>query len=268
MSTRASFALVSLALVCTGSLLAASSTPSQSPPSSPAANTGLPDGRGVVERSLSVIGSKEARDSIKSTAMKLTIKSLMGTSKVSLTLLEPNRVLMTQSVEGSAASSVEIGFDGTTGWMSTPNAAPRVLTPEMCAQFSKGADAQELARSLDTRFVTFTTIGAETIDGIDTWKVKMVDSDDIASTGAFAKATGLLRALENTQKTPQGEMTSRTVFDRWEQVGPVQCFRVLTVTQSGAKQDITFDEIAFNAVKDDAIRAPASLRATPPTPQR
>ena len=90
----------------------------------------------------------------------------------------------------------------------------------------------------------------------------MVDSDGIASFGFFAKTTGFLRALDNVQKTPQGEMTSRTVFDRWERVGPVFCFRAITVTQSGAKQDITFDEIAFNSVKDDAIIAPAALRPT------
>ncbi len=256
-----SFALV---LVCVCMCTGVHATPihAQASSSPATAAKAMPDGKALVEKSLEAIGTKDARASIKSTAMKLSVRSLVGTSKVSLTIVDPNKVLMTQSIEGMAQSSVEIGFDGTTGWMRTAAAPPRVLTAEMCAQFSKGSDAQELARSLDTRFETFTTLGEETVDGVDAWKVKMVDSDGIASFGFFAKTTGFLRALDNVQKTPQGEMTSRTVFDRWERVGPVFCFRAITVTQSGAKQDITFDEIAFNSVKADAIVAPAALRPT------
>ncbi len=235
---------------------------SATPAVAPAA---LPDGKTIVQRSLDAIGSKEARDSVHSTHMKLTAQSLMGTSKISLTLRDPNQVLMTQSIEGVADSQVEIGFDGSIGWMQTAHAPPRTLTTEMCAQFASGADAQELARSLDTRFASFTTLGAEILEGTETWKVRLVDSDGIATVGFFAKGTGLLRALEHTQQTPQGEATSRTLFDRWELVGPILCCRSLTVSQLGAKQEITFDEILFNKVAADAIRAPDVLRAPPAT---
>ncbi len=266
MPTRIPFAVVTLGLATAVMAMPTLGTRPQT--ATPvAATTDLPEGKSIVQRSVDAIGSKAARDAVKSTEMKLTARTPMGTNKISLTLCDPNKVLMKQSLEGATRPSVEMGFDGAVGWMQTPNAPPRVLTPEMCAQFAGGADAQELARSLDTRFTSFKTLGAEQVEGVDSWRVQLVDSDGIASIGFFAKDTGLLRALDHMQDTPQGETVSRSVFDRWERVDGVMCCRKLSIAQSGAKQEISFDEIVFNKVAADAIRAPDALRASGPTPK-
>jgi hypothetical protein len=243
-----------------------------------------PDAKVLVRTALDRIGgtSWSAITSFESAA---TVQSAMGDGRIEFQFIAPDARRLVQTMPGGKAT-LELGTRGSQAWMGEPGRM-HAVDPRMAEELAGGGDLITLVRSLDARFKDFTTLGRETIDGAECWKIAMTP---VASATPDARWTLYLRADDASivgleiPAPPKPASSDAPVqdgqsirFRRWEPVerGPnakpgastLLAFREATIVTSGMKVDLVYAKVAVDTLSDGAIAAPATV-APAPAPAR
>jgi len=244
-----------------------------------------PDARALVRTALDRIGgaSWSAITSFESAA---TVQSAMGDGRIEFQFIAPDARRLVQTMPGGKAS-VELGAVGSQAWMGEPGRM-QAVDPRMAEELAGGGDLITLVRSLDARFKDFKTLGSETIDGAECWKIAMTPvasaTPDVRWTLYLRAADGAIVGLE-IPAPPKPAASDAPVqdgqsirFRRWEPVErgagakadapKLLAFREATIVTSGMKVDLVYTKVAVDTLSAGAIAAPATTAPARPAAGR
>ena len=238
---------------------APATAPSKAPAQPVAAAPALPGARTIVDRHIKAIGGRAAvlaRKSMHATGtMSVAASGISG--PVEIYGLAPNRQLMKASVSG--IGEITEGFDGVHAWSINPMTGPTLKTGKELEQTK--LDADFYAELRDSKKYTLKTIGKETFDGRECYKISVKHADGTEDFDFYDTATGLRAGGIATRETQMGTMTVSTTEGGYKKFGKVTQATVMTQKMMGVEQTITFDTVDFGAVKPSVFDPPAAIKA-------
>ena len=223
----------------------------------------LPAASSIVARHVAAIGGEAAYRAVRSVRargrVQIVAQGISG--DVELLSARPNKLINRVTIPGIGA--IESGFDGKTGWTSSPVAGPELLTGR---QLSEAADDAwfDGALHLSDHVRTMTTVGRDTFDGHAAYKVRVVLQSGSEQFEYFDAESGLQIGSESTKASPQGLIPTVNVLRDYRRFGAL--LQPTTVIQRalGLEQLVTITSCEYNTVPTAAFEPPASVKALQP----
>lgn len=168
----------------------------------------------------------------------------------------PNHFL--NVIELAMMGQMKQGYDGETAWASDAMQGPRVLSGD---ELDNLLAEQQFDSDLGKVFPNSETLGSETFDGHDCWKVSLGMASGNDAIGWFDKETGLLRGMERTMKSPMGELPVRITIGEYETMHGMKVPTKTTMAVAGMQQVMTVDEVMVNVKDMPSFAPPAEVQA-------
>jgi len=247
------------ALLSTSLFAQAPATAPAKAPAKAAAKGALPAARTLVDRHVKAIGGRAAI--LAHSSMHATGTLSMAGSGISGPIevygLAPDRVLVKASITG--IGDIADGYDGAHAWSVNPMTGPTLKTGKEFEQTKLDADFYSELR--DPAKYTLTTIGRETFDGRECYKVSVKRVDGSEDFDFYDAATGLRAGSINTRETPMGTMTVSNTEGGYKKFGGLMQATVLTQKVMGVEQKITLATVEYNTVNPSVFEPPAAIKA-------
>src|SRR5258708_4813861 len=175
-------------------------------PAAWAADEALPKAETILDRYVEVTGGQAAYEKHKTESrtgtMTLAAQGLKGS--IAGFAAAPNQTYAVIELEG--IGKIEQGASGDVAWDKNPMLGPRVKSGEEKAQALRESTFNEPVRWREL-FVKTETVGRETIEGEDCYKVVMTPKEGKPETSYYSKKSGLVVKQEVTQVSQMGEVT-------------------------------------------------------------
>ncbi len=222
----------------------------------------LPSAKEVLDRHVTAIGGRDAVMAITSVQQKGTLElAAMGISaELTVVMAKPNKMTTTTSIPG--LGEMQQGFNGEIAWDNNPMQGPRIAEGEELANRKEASNFAEGFGIYDAeKFTSMEVVEKTLFAGEEAYKVKMVRKVGPTSNDYFSVATGLRIGQQTSAVTPMGEIEINAVMGDYKQFGPLKIATKMATSQAGNDITMTFTDITFNAVKDDAFALPAAVKA-------
>ncbi len=222
----------------------------------------LPSAQEVLDRHVQAVGGRDAIAAISSVQQKGTLElTAMGMSaELQLAIAKPNKMAMKMTIPG--LGEMQQGFNGEVGWDDNPMTGPRLAEGEELANRKESASFSESFGVYDPeRFTSMEVMEKTQYAGEEAYKVKMVRKTGRPSMEYFSVATGLRIGSQSVTPTPMGDVEVNAVLSDYKQFGSVKLPTKLSQSQAGQDVVMTFRDITFNTVTDDAFAIPAAVQA-------
>lgn len=218
-----------------------------------------PDARTLIDRHVAASGGRDAilaTASAKATGtFGLPSAGLQGTME---TWTSDGRTYSKITLPG--LGTIESGFDGTVAWSVNPMQGPRILegaerdqTVEQTAPLASVRDA--------SLFRTVETVGRETIEGVECWKVRLVWNSGRESFDCYAVDTGLLYATISVTESAMGAIPTTVRMLDYQETAGVRTPRRMVSSAAGQEVVITVDRVEPGPQPDSVFALPEAIRA-------
>ncbi len=220
---------------------------------------GLPTPRALLARFIEATGGEDTlRAGQSSTAKGKFMMPAMGMEgDLVLKAKAPNKMVMDIDLGGFGAMNT--GFNGTHGWSDNPMAGPQLLEGPMLAELKKQADFFAVF-NYDETYPTQETLEQVDFEGMQAYKVRLVDTEGNEATQYFDVETSFMVGTVGTQVSEMGEMEVTTVIGDYKAFGPIKVPTMTTLKMMGMEIQQTVSEINFDPIDDSAFTPPASIQ--------
>ncbi len=222
----------------------------------------LPSAKEVLDRHVTAIGGRDAVNAVSSIQQKGTLElAAMGISaELTLAMAKPNKMAMNMSIPGMG--EMQQGFNGEIGWDNNPMQGPRLAEGEELANRKESASFDESFGIYDAdKFTSMEVVEKTMYAGEEAYKLKLVRKTGRPSHEYFSVASGLRIGSQSTAVSPMGEIEINAVMSDYKQFGALKMPTKMAQSQAGNDISMTFTEITFNTVKDDAFALPEAVKA-------
>lgn len=239
---------------------AAPAAPPKAPTQAPTAADALPKAETILDKFWEVSGGKAAFEKTHNVvitgSMELAAAGIKGTMVV--TKAEPDKDLV--EIDLTGVGSIKQGYDGKVAWEINPMQGARVKDGDELASTKREAHFHE--ENWREVYKKAETVGAETVDGKDCYKLVKTPNEGNPSTEFYDKKSGLLLKSEVTVNTPMGEMQAETLFSDYRKEGDVLVVHKIMQSAGGQEIAITFDTYKFNVdIPKDKFDLPDDIKA-------
>lgn len=235
-------------LICAGALFAA-------------ADDALPKAETVLDHYVEVTGGKAAyekrKTEITTGTFEMPAQGLKGT--MTRYSAAPDKSYSVIELEG--IGKMEQGTLNGIAWDKNPMLGPRIKSGEEKAQGLREAIFNG-AMNWRKAYSKVETVGLETLDGDECYKLVLTPAEGKPETTYFSKKTGLQVKTTTTAVSPQGEVPVEvTVSDYKEFAGVLQPTKMLQKA-AGLEFTITIDSVKVNPdLPADRFEPPAEIKA-------
>jgi outer membrane lipoprotein-sorting protein len=183
-----------------------------------AAADDLPKGEVVLDKYIEVTGGKAAYAKLHSetTAGTMEFKAMGLKGKMTAYAAEPDLRYTEIIIDG--IGKIQEGSNGEVAWGMSAVQGPRIKDGDekaetlLQAKFNPELMWRDLFKSAET-------VGTESIDGKDCYKVVLTPKSGSPMTKWYDKESGLLLKMSLTAKTPMGDIQSDTIYSDYRKEG-------------------------------------------------
>lgn len=235
-------------------------TPPPAQPTAPAADEHKPSADEIIERHIeatNALALKDAKFRISKGEMTIEGQGIKG--NITVYQAEPSFFLL--ELEIPSFGMTRQGFNGEVAWSIDPISGPRILEGSELEAARRDADFHA-EMNFKQHYPTRETIGKETFDGKECWKVKLVTPSGVVQEGYYALDTGLAHGLKGELETPQGKLASVAHIKKYETVENVK-FAFETAIEFptfGVTQTITLKSISHEEFSKDKFALPKEIQ--------
>ncbi len=220
----------------------------------------LPKAETILDKSVEVTGGKAAFEKMHSTiitgSMDVPAQGIKGTMVI--TKAEPDKSLV--EIEIAGVGSIKDGYDGKTAWEINPMMGARIKDGDEKADAVREAHFHEENWRDDYKKVE--TVGSETVDGKDCYKLVVTPNEGSPMTEYYDKKTGLLMKSTATRTTAMGEMAVEILFSDYRKEGDLLVAHKIAQSAAGMQYTITLEAFKFNAeIAKDKFDLPDEIKA-------
>jgi hypothetical protein len=227
----------------------------------------LPTGREIVDRHVAAIGGAAAYKTIRSMhatgSMAMPAQNISG--DVELFAARPNRQLLRVNIAG--VGQAETGYDGKVGWSLDPVTGATLMTGRQLAEMIDSA-IFDSTLYLPEHLKEITTVGRETFDKRQAFRVKIVSVTDVERFEFFDVDSGLQLGTEARRQTPLGVVPVTTFVRDYKPFGALQLPTSVVQSLLGFEQVMTITSYEFNGVRDEIFALPPQIKALIKSPAR
>ncbi|MGB7760361.1 MAG: DUF620 domain-containing protein [Bryobacteraceae bacterium] len=204
----------------------------------------LPKAETILDKSVEATGGKAAFEKMHNTvitgSMELPAMGIKGTMVI--TKAEPDKSLA--EIEITGIGSVKQGYDGKVAWEINPMQGARIKDGDEKNAAKREAHFHD--ENWRDDFKKVETVGAETVEGKDCYKLVKTPNDGNPVTDYYDKKTGLLVKSATTVNTPNGDMTAEVLFSDYRKEGDLLVAHKIQQSAAGQEIAITFEGFKYN----------------------
>jgi len=220
----------------------------------------LPKADTILDKSIEVTGGKAAFEKMHNTvmtgSMEIASQGIKGTMVI--TKAEPDKSLV--EIEIAGIGTIKQGYDGAVAWEINPMAGARIKDGDEKAESKLQAYFHE--ENWRDLYQKVETVGAESVDGKDCYKVVLTPKEGSPTTQYFDKKSGMLVKIAMTVNTPMGEIPVETMPGDYRKEGDLLVPHKMQMSQAGQDITVSFDSIKFNTdIPKDKFDLPDEIKA-------
>lgn len=223
---------------------AAAPAPQSVAPAAPAKAEALPKAETILDQSYEAMGGKAAFAKIHSQLITGTLEIAAMGIKGTMTITKAEPDMSVADIDITGIGMVKQGFDGKVAWEINPMSGARIKDGEELAAAKREAHFHD--ENWREEFKKVETLGSETVEGKDCYKVVLTPNEGNPLTEFYDKKTGLLTKLKVTVATPMGDMEASTIFSDYRKEGDVMAAHKILQSAGPQEFSITFDSYKFN----------------------
>ncbi len=225
-----------------------------------AAEDKLPSADEVLTRYIQATGGEEAHRKIKTRVEEGTVE--LAGMNISMEMKayheRPNRMRLI--ITSPAMGKMEQGVTGDTVWEINAMTGAAIKEGEEKAFLLRHADFDSDLK-WKTLFPERKTVGEEEIDGVVCYKVELTPKDGKPETRYYAKDSGLLQRMLQTQITPQGEIPATIDVSDYREVEGIKMPFESRVSLMGMTQIIKLTKVELNVdIPDEMFELPEEIK--------
>jgi len=220
----------------------------------------LPPAATILNHYLEVTGGRAAlekrHNQVQHGTFELSAMGLKGT--VTIYEAEPNK--NRSVVELSGIGKIESGTNGDVAWENNPMQGPRIkqgverVDALRDATFNAPLSFQKLYSKAET-------VGSETVEGHECYKVVLTPREGNPTTEFFDKKSGLLVKTAATRTTALGDISAEILYDEYRKDGDLITPHKLTQRAAGQEFDIHIESTDVNVeLPKDVFDLPADIQ--------
>ena len=162
----------------------------------------------------------------------------------------PNKLMNTTAI--ADWGNFRQGYNGAAGWSEDPDSGMRDLSGGELEQLKRNSEFNSELKSKEM-YTKMTVARRETQGGADVYVIDAAQPDGLASKLYFDAQSGLLVRRDSQSQTPEGRITSITLFQDYRDVGGVKI--PFTIEQNSPNMGvvITLDKVEHNVPVDDKV---------------
>jgi len=229
----------------------------------------LPKAETILDKSVEATGGKAAYEKSHNTvitgSMELPAMGIKGT--MTITKAEPDKSLA--EIEIAAVGSIKQGY-GKTAWEINPMQGARIREGDEATAAKREAHYHD--ENWRDDFKKVETVGTETVDGKDCYKLVKTPNAGNPVTEYYDKKTGLLVKASTTVSTPNGDMEASTVFSDYRKEGDLLVAHKIQQSAGPQEITITLETFKFNVdLAKNKFDLPDEIKAltkTEPSPKK
>ncbi len=227
----------------------------------PAAGDELPTADELIDKALEAMGGK-AINKVESYSASSEMTSAMGTMTIETLWVRPDRVYVRTTIP--QIGDMEMGTDGSIGWMSHPMMGYQLLVGDQMDQARKQAIHARLLRLRETikeNDQEIEGVGETEIDGVKCHELRLIrKANGVVSRRAmyFDAASGLIRAMR-VAGGPSGAPTVIRFAD-WKTIDGVTFFHRMELEGGPATTVINYVRIELNKVSPERVALPEEVK--------
>jgi Protein of unknown function (DUF620)/Predicted periplasmic protein (DUF2092) len=226
-----------------------------------AAADDLPKGEALLDKYIEVTGGKAAYAKIHSDMTSGTVEfkamGLKGT--VTTYSAEPDKKYSEVLIDG--IGKMQEGVNGGVAWSNSAMQGPRVKEGDEQAETLLQAKFNSDLNWRD-QFKTAETVGVETVEGKECYKVVLTPKTGSPSTRWLDKESNLLVKMSMTNKGPMGEIQSDTLLSDYRKEGLVLVPHKMNVKAGPMEFVATIDTVQHNPeIPKDRFDIPDEVKA-------
>jgi zinc protease len=230
-------------------------------PAAWAADEALPKAETILDRYVEVTGGKAAYEKHKTElgtgTMTFTAQGLKGS--ISRYAAAPNQAYAVIELEG--IGKIEQGTSGDVAWEKSAIMGPRVKSGEEKTQALRESIFNEPIRWRET-FLKAETVGRETVEGEDCYKVVLTPKEGKPETSYYSKKSGLIVKSEIMAVTQMGEMNVEMVVSAYKEFDGVKVPTRMLQRAAGQEFVIAIDNVKYNeSLPADRFEPPTEIKA-------
>ena len=219
----------------------------------------LPKAETILDKSIEATGGKAAYQKIHNeiSTGSMSVSGLSGTATIYRA--EPDKMLT--EINFDAIGKISEGSNGKIAWSNSAVQGPHIKEGDekdmalMMAKFDADVNWRD-------QFTKVETVGAETVEGKDCYKLSLTPKFGKPMTRYYDKKTGLLVKSEMTVKSPMGEMTVESTADDYRKEGDILTAHKLTNKAMGQQFGITIEKVQYNVdIPGTKWELPAEIQA-------
>jgi len=221
----------------------------------------LPKAETILDKYVEATGGKAAyqkhRTEISKGTLELGAMGIKGA--VTSYRAEPDKSLMEIDLAGLGKSRE--GSDGKVFWSLSSMMGPHLKEgPEKAqAMLSAKFNAELNWRDI---FKDAKTVGTDTVDGKDCYKVELTPAEGPAMTQCYDKQSGLMVKMTLTAQSPMGEQTVDSYATDYRKEGDVLMPHKIKQSVAGQEIMMNIDSVTFNAdIPADKFALPDEIKA-------
>lgn len=215
---------------------------------------GLPTPRALYSRYVEAIGGEATIRSFTSSTTRGTfnLESFGISGDATIYAAAPN--MARQEISLGGLGEIISNYDGSAGYTIDPQQGRTTLSGDGLADL---ADQSEfyLPLMLGEVYPEGETVGMETVNGVQAYRVNVSNRHGKAATLFFSSETDLLVRQDVTTSTPIGEVEVSTFMDEYREFEGYTVPVVLAISQAGQEFSIEVDEVTFNDVDPSIFSA-------------
>jgi hypothetical protein len=220
----------------------------------------LPKADTILDKSVEATGGKAAFEKLHTAvitgSMELPAMGIKGT--ITITKAEPDKSLA--EIEITGVGSIKDGYDGKVAWEIHPMMGARLKDGDEKAAAIREAHFHE--ENWRDDFKKVETVGSETVDGKDCYKLLLTPNQGSPLTEYYDKKTNLLVKIASTANTPMGEIAVEVMPGDYRKEGDVLVAHKMQMNQAGQEITITMDTFKYNVdIPKDKFDLPADIKA-------
>lgn len=227
----------------------------------------LPTGEAILDHFIEVTGGKAAYEKHKTEVMQLTLNFAAQniTGKVTRYSAFPDKEYSV--VELGQMGKVESGYSNGVAWDKSAILGPRIKAGEELALAQREA---HFNLDLDWRGVynKAETLGVETAEGEECYKVGLVPKSGRPETRFYSKKTGLLVKSITTAVSPMGDVNVELSYSDYKPFDGLLAPTHSKQKAAGQELEITVNSISFDEpIPAEYFNMPADVKAVLPKAQ-
>jgi hypothetical protein len=165
-----------------------------------------------------------------------------------------------EKVAMSGVGEMQLGFDGSIGWMVTPMTGPMVLTGKQLEQLRR--DAEFDAALHDPKgFTSLETVERVEFEGRPAYKLRALWTNGDEDFEFYDVDSGLLVGSIVMRESPLGAMKATNVMSDYRTFGGLQIPTRQVQRVLGTEQVVTITSVEFGGVDPATFAPPASVLA-------